>query len=92
MSRLQGLYGAPASELAGTLEIVLGGMVVDKTGLTEKYDVMIDFADATPTVNLVPLPSLDTVLLDSLGLRLRRERSILDALIVDSVDRRPTEN
>jgi uncharacterized protein (TIGR03435 family) len=72
--------------------------VVDKTGLTGTYRVVMNFdmfarlkgpgvVDASPTAT----PSVFAAVEQQLGLRLERSRQLRDALVVDRLER-PTEN
>jgi uncharacterized protein (TIGR03435 family) len=69
--------------------------VVDKTGVSGLFDFVFDFhagvfapGDVTDTGNI---PSLETALRDSLGLKLQNARGVVDVLVIDSVER-PTPN
>jgi uncharacterized protein (TIGR03435 family) len=72
--------------------------VVDKTGLAGKYDFSLEYAydrpnqppdtAAAPTV----IPDLFTALQQQLGLQLVRKKVPFDVVVVESVDRLPTEN
>ena len=72
--------------LAGRLE----RPVVDNTGLTGKYDVKLEWtADLAPEE---PGVSLFSVLEERLGLRLQSQKMAVEVVIVDPVERTPTEN
>jgi len=81
--------------LAGALMRLLDRPVVDKTGLTEAFDVEVSWTpDATmlPTGAPVPnptsaAPSLFTALEEQLGLRLVSDRAAADVLVVDRINR-----
>jgi uncharacterized protein (TIGR03435 family) len=95
--------GQPISALVQVLSTRLGQPVVDKTGLTGQYDFNLEFS----TEGLTPLfpgrppapagadseggPSLFGAV-QKLGLRLERGRAPLEMLIIDHLDRVPTEN
>jgi uncharacterized protein (TIGR03435 family) len=67
-----------------------GGPIVDKTGLTGTYDVTLSYAPANdPNSNL---PSFFTALQEQLGLKLESQEVPVDFLIIDHVERTPTEN
>jgi uncharacterized protein (TIGR03435 family) len=86
----------------------LGHPVVDKTGLTGKYDFLVDYAPANARLNgSGPLeaagtgatPAAADVGLDlaaavqqQLGLRLERSKGMLDYIVVEKAERVPTEN
>jgi uncharacterized protein (TIGR03435 family) len=92
--RAQGLAG-----LAHTVGEELGRPVVDKTGLTGKYDFKLEFAPAAgPPAQGLPDaldesgPGILTATQQQLGLKLEPKKVPLDMLIVDSVEKVPTEN
>jgi uncharacterized protein (TIGR03435 family) len=88
-NELQG-WNVPASSLAFLLEIPAGAPVVDKTGITGNYDVKLSYATAGfPNANL---PDLFTALQEQLGLKLVPQKVPVDYLVIDHVDRSPTEN
>jgi uncharacterized protein (TIGR03435 family) len=69
--------------------------VRDATGLTsQKFDYSVSWGSATASSNapVDALPPLATAINEQLGLRLERGKGEIDVLVVDSVDRQPTEN
>ena len=67
--------------------------VIDKTGLTDLYDIRAEFAPnyaGAPSDS--PLPSVFTALERDLGLKLESTRAPFDVLVVDHIDGAPTEN
>ncbi len=72
--------------------------VVDKTGLTGKYDFTLEYAKEvrTPTPGMeaepTSAPSLSTALQQQLGLQLINRKVAFDVLIIDSFDKTPTDN
>lgn len=73
----------------------------DKTGLTAKYDFTLEYASAgmaglpDPAGEAEPsdsAPDLFTALEKQLGLKLEKSKTQLDVVVVDHVDRQPTEN
>jgi uncharacterized protein (TIGR03435 family) len=76
--------------LAFLLEIPAGGHVIDKTGITGDYDIKLSYATARfPDSNL---PDLFTALQEQLGLKLVPQKVPVEILVIDHVDRIPTEN
>jgi uncharacterized protein (TIGR03435 family) len=82
--------------LARQLEDRAGRPVIDETGLTGHYDLKLhtewmrrpgDTADAPD-----PAPSVFTAVQEQLGLKLESSTAPFDRLIIDSMDREPTEN
>ena len=72
------------AELANYVGNRLGRVVVDKTGLTPKYDFTLEWAaDASD----VSAPSLVTALREQLGLKLESQKSMVEVLVIDSIER-----
>jgi uncharacterized protein (TIGR03435 family) len=88
-SRIQ-LPNTPASGLAGILASPLGEPVVDETGLKGNYDIVLNFAPMNSTDS--DLPSIFTAIEEQLGLKLERRDVQLETIVIDHVDREPTEN
>ena len=79
-----------AKGIASVVSIPAGGPVADKTGLTGTYDAKLSFAEANdPNSNL---PSFFTALQEQLGLKLESDKVPVDTLVIDHVDKVPTEN
>jgi len=98
----------PLSKLTATLGGVLHHPVIDKTGLTGKYDFSLDFtldmralgplpggpapgagaSDNAPD----PGPDLAAAVEQELGLRLVPAKAKLDVLVIDKVEKVPTDN
>jgi uncharacterized protein (TIGR03435 family) len=67
----------------------LGRIVVDKTQLNGSYDFILDWAsDQAPDSSA---PSLVTALRDQLGLRVEQQKSPVEVLVIDTLNR-PSEN
>jgi len=75
--------------LAGYLGNRLGRIVVDKTGLAGRYDFTLEWAPDEAVES--PAPPLITALREQLGLRLETQKSPVEVLVIDSLER-PTEN
>jgi uncharacterized protein (TIGR03435 family) len=91
---------ATVGELASLLQrAILDRPVVDRTGLTGRYDFMLiwapndsEFGGAGPKASEnAPSPPLFEALQQQLGLKLEATRGAVDALVVDGVER-PSEN
>lgn len=96
------LVGSPISLAVNLLSLTLQGPVVDKTGLTGKYDLEISFAPiqnapagvvagANPQATDPSGPSIFTALQEQLGLKLNSAKTQEEVLVIDHVER-PTEN
>jgi uncharacterized protein (TIGR03435 family) len=93
--------------LAGWLSASFGRPVIDATGLTGEYDIMLDFVQEPPARPafiphddgpapeppvLAAGPTLLNAVQSQLGLKLEPKKGIIDVLIVDHVERVPTDN
>jgi uncharacterized protein (TIGR03435 family) len=79
-----------AKGIATVVSIPAGGPVADKTGLTGTYDVKLSYAPPNdPSSNL---PSFFTALQEQLGLKLESDKVPVEMLVIDHVDKIPTEN
>ncbi len=93
--------GQPLSKLTTMLGNQLHRPVLDKTGLTGKYDFSLDFkvdlramgpAAPTPADN-APDPGPDlAAAVQQLGLRLVPGKAMLDVLVIDKAEKVPTDN
>ncbi len=89
----------PLSALARMLRVGEDLPVVDKTGLTDKYDFTLEYTTALPAATPDGIaessiaPDLAGALQKQLvGLQLVRTKVPFDVLIIDTVDQLPTEN
>ena len=86
------------SALAEILPSPDEGPIVDKTGLTGKYDFTLEFTrdlpNAEPDSRTEPAgaPDLFSAIQQQLGLQLVRKKIPFDVVVVESIDKRPTEN
>ena len=89
------------AELADTLANLLGQRVVDHTGLSALYDLQLKWtpdgspqphAGADPGATAEPELSVFTALQEQLGLRLESQKLTADVVVVDHIEREPTEN
>ena len=103
-----GVKGAMTMDiLARTLSRAGYGPVVDATGLDGRYEIDLTWVPepsfgpsapaaepGMPTIGQAPAPAADlfSALRESLGLRLEPRKTPVDFLIVDHVERVPTEN
>jgi bla regulator protein blaR1 len=99
--------GVPLDTLIRAISGQLGRPVVDRTGLTGRFDIKLQWTpDAgqsltplggalPPGVELPPSdpngPSLFTAVQEQLGLRLESQKAPVDLIVIDSVEK-PTEN
>ena len=92
-----GAGGVPLSQFSEALGRLLDRPVIDRTGLTGTFDVVLAFSPEGTLELLVPpgtqprpdpnAPSIFTALREQLGLKLESGRGAVDVLVVDSVQR-----
>lgn len=84
-------YSVPA--LASDLHSFVGRIVVDKTGLTGRYDFSLRWTpdSLSNSEAAAEWPSLYTALEEQLGLKLEPARAPVDTLVVDHIEM-PSEN
>jgi uncharacterized protein (TIGR03435 family) len=87
-----GLYCPSCSleRFARILEQVTGRPVVDKTGIKGEFDIRLKYAPETDSES--SLPSIFTALQEQQGLKLVPEEDPTEILVIDHVERVPTEN
>jgi uncharacterized protein (TIGR03435 family) len=87
----------PISNLVGILSMQLHRQVIDKTGLTGKYDFTLKFAtenpheDSASAAEPETAPPLITAVQEQLGLKLEPAKGPVDTIVVDHVEQ-PSEN
>ena len=85
------------SDLATTLSLRLKRPVLDKTGLTDKYDYNLTYstgqgAAGQPGVASDPAPDLIAAVRDQLGLKLESKTGSIEMLVIDHIEKVPTAN
>ncbi|MGO9259955.1 MAG: TIGR03435 family protein [Bryobacteraceae bacterium] len=83
------------AQLADYVARRLGEVVVDKTGIDGVYDYELHFTNDDQTSNDTgadAAPTLITALQETLGLRLQPQKVPVEIVVVDHVERVPTEN
>ena len=89
MVRLSGT----TTRLAAILSTYVDRPVIDKTGLTQRYEIFLSFS--LPSVRAVPEsapPDLFTAVKEQLGLMLKVTKASLDVVVVDHIERTPSAN
>ncbi len=90
-------FREPIRILCSALSNMLKAPMVDQTGLTGRYDIRLWFAEdggspAASDAASDPAPTVFNAVQTQLGLKLEQKKLRLDFLVVDSVDKTPTEN
>jgi uncharacterized protein (TIGR03435 family) len=95
--------GVPVSELVNSLSSP-SRPLLDKTGLTGKYDFNLEYAlspaevenlsnqTGRPVAAEPGLPDLATALQEQLGLKLEPKKGLIEILVIDHAEKAPTEN
>jgi uncharacterized protein (TIGR03435 family) len=74
--------------LTATLANLTGRPVLDKTGLTGKYDYKLEYAPQDNSVEADPTgPSIFTAVQEQLGLKLESGKGPVDVIVIDHVER-----
>jgi uncharacterized protein (TIGR03435 family) len=93
--------GIAIADLCSFLARDLERPVVDKTDLTGKYDFNLRYSRfglkpssprTAPTTDPAGGPTLTKAVQDQLGLKLESKKDGVDILVVDHVDKTPTDN
>jgi uncharacterized protein (TIGR03435 family) len=89
------------AEVAGELRGVLDRPVVDKTGISGRYDVALNWTvddfqasrlNGFPTpLDRTEVPDLFTAIQEQLGLRLESTKGSVEVIVIDHVEK-PSEN
>ena len=83
----------PMNSLSTMLVHSVGAHVIDETGLTGRYDIDLSFApNASSGDTDSTLPSIFTALQEQLGLKLISKKIPVEILVIDHVEKIPTEN
>ncbi len=103
--RLQGskavlrVEGATMEEFVGVLAQPLQSPVVNQTGLTKRYDFTLDMSPYMPVgpkdagdPPMDPVGAMITALHEKLGLKLESKKTPIEILVIDHIERTPTEN
>ncbi len=90
------LRAGATADIANMLEVIAlrgeNAVVVDKTGLQGKFDFEIQYAGTAVGATDSSFPMLATVLEQDLGLRLEKGKTEVEVLVVDQINKVPTEN
>lgn len=84
------LMNLPLDGFAGSLRSPAGRPVVDKTGIHGNYDFSLSYAREGDAES--PLPSFFTALQEEYGLKLETTKVPLEIVVIDRVEKIPTEN
>ena len=80
------LKGLEMPLIVEQISLVAGRVVVDKTGLTDRYDVKLVWAADDASAGDGSAPSLFTAIQEQLGLKLEPAKEPVPVLVIDRVD------
>jgi uncharacterized protein (TIGR03435 family) len=83
--------GATVGSIVPLLARELGRPVLDQTGLTQTFDIEVQYSNDPPRPDVEAGPPFKAALSDQLGLSLEDGRTSIEVLIIDHVER-PTPN
>ncbi len=82
-------------DLAAEISRILDRPVVDATGLKARYDIRMDMAAAAAVSQQDPMDAataMITALQEQMGLKVEGRKDWIDVLMIDHVEKTPTEN
>jgi uncharacterized protein (TIGR03435 family) len=80
--------GVTTAGLAGTLASIAGRPVLDKTGLTGKYDYKLEYAPEDSQSDADPAgPSIFTAVQEQLGLKLEAAKGPVEIVVIDHIEK-----
>ena len=81
----------PISSLSNALSLMLGRPVINRTGLSGRFDFEVDYVpmaiSGTLTVDDPDRVSIFTAIQEQLGLRLHAEDVAIEVLVIDGIHR-----
>ncbi len=83
--------GLTLTLIAEQLSEIAGRIVVDKTGLTGRYDLKLQWTPDNAPETDNSAPSLFTAIQEQLGLKLESSKEPVPVLVIDHIER-PSEN
>jgi uncharacterized protein (TIGR03435 family) len=83
--------GLTMTTIAEELSKIAGRVVVDKTGLTDRYDLKLRWTPDDAVASDTDPPTLFTAIQEQLGLKLEHAKEPVPVLVIDHVDQ-PTPN
>ena len=80
------------TDLVSQLTSMVGAPVVDRTGRAGRYDLKLQWTPDGGAAATAPELSIFTAVRELMGLRLEPSKVTIDVVVVDRVERTPTEN
>jgi uncharacterized protein (TIGR03435 family) len=95
-TQYRGMYKARNETMARFCDMLsrtLDRVVIDETGLTGRYDFVLDYTGMDPRMSdPAGMPSIFKALRDQLGLKLESRKGPQDVLVIDRIEKLPTAN
>jgi len=79
--------GATIASIIPILSRELDRPLVDATGLTQLFDIELQYSLGAPRPDAEPGPPLRSALTDQLGLRVQDSVTVVDVLVIDRIER-----
>lgn len=82
-------------QLADMMARIVNRPVIDRTGLTERYNIFLSYAPLSPEGGAAPEfepPDFFTAVQKQLGLKLQSGKDSVEVVVVDHIEHTPTEN
>jgi uncharacterized protein (TIGR03435 family) len=79
--------GATIASMITLLSRELGRPVVDATGLTQPFDIEVQYSPEVPSPDREAGPPLRAAIAEQLGLRVQDGRAAVEVLVIDRVER-----
>jgi uncharacterized protein (TIGR03435 family) len=83
--------GGTMAEVAAQVSNQIRQPVTDATGLNGKYEIAMSWVPGEPAAD-DPGPSIFQALQEQLGLKLESKKGMIDIMVVDHIEKMPTEN
>jgi uncharacterized protein (TIGR03435 family) len=83
------------AELADTIARIVSRPVIDRTGLTKRYNLFLSYAPLSPQSGETPEfgpPDFFTAVQKQLGLKLQSGKDTVEVVVVNHIEQMPTEN
>jgi uncharacterized protein (TIGR03435 family) len=81
----------PIADVVTMLENFFDRPVIDRTGLTQRFDIELQFSADPLRATGDGGPSIRTAITEQLGLQVQEDRAAIDVLVIDHIER-PSEN
>ncbi len=78
-------------EAADLLSMVVDRPVIDKTGLTDQFEIHLVFSPEDPAITNQDAPAIFQAVQQQLGLRLVPAKGPVEVLVIDHIER-PSDN